>query len=227
VICRHKNAQLSKDTVIDYFGRLPVRMRDYVQHLVVLPDAAPHAVSYADTLVFWGNCAFTVFLHETGHNLDVHAFGAEYTSRFSASQLWLDEFAKDSAVVDSYAQTNQVENLAQGVVVAFADKNIPGGIGTITPAWNQIYHQYATVQWKLGDKLFQGGRCNRKFQNSAPVAANAKRSRVDAAALGPAPRYLVEGEHDFVARDGDGAREVIMSWFDDKGNVIKSEVESV
>jgi hypothetical protein len=55
------------------------------------------------------------------------------------------------------------ENFAQEVIVALFDKVVPGGIGSVSPNWNSIFHQYATVQSKLGDILIPGGTCNRKF----------------------------------------------------------------
>lgn len=55
------------------------------------------------------------------------------------------------------------ENFAQEVIVALFDKVVPGGLGTVSPNWNNIFHQYATVQSKLGDILIPGGTCNRKF----------------------------------------------------------------
>jgi hypothetical protein len=55
------------------------------------------------------------------------------------------------------------ENFAQEVIVALFDKVVPGGIGTIVPNWNDIFHQYATVQAVMGDMLIPGGYCNRRF----------------------------------------------------------------
>jgi hypothetical protein len=55
------------------------------------------------------------------------------------------------------------ENFAQEVIVALFDKVVPNGLGSVSPNWNSIFHQYATVQSKLGDILIPGGTCNRKF----------------------------------------------------------------
>lgn len=43
---------------------------------------------------------------------------------------------------------------------------MPGGIGTVEPNWNAIFHQYATAQDALGDNIIPGGRCRNRFPNA-------------------------------------------------------------
>ncbi|KAL8991624.1 MAG: hypothetical protein Q9169_007808, partial [Polycauliona sp. 2 TL-2023] len=58
---------------------------------------------------------------------------------------WTNEYNQDSAVPDPYAQTNQVENVAQNTAVTTYERNVPGGFFGLNPNANRIFHQYATV----------------------------------------------------------------------------------
>lgn len=93
---------------------------------------------------------------------------------------------------DDYAQTNQIEvhyflfmsmqsfsfldsnllsqNVAQNTVVSVYDKVVPGGFGSAQPNWNNIFHQYATLQWKAGNQIIPGGTCDRHLINSETVS---------------------------------------------------------
>lgn len=55
-------------------------------------------------------------------------------------------------------------------MVGVYDKAVPGGIGNIEPNWNAIFHQYATYQGYLGDKIIAGGSCANRFDDTPPVA---------------------------------------------------------
>jgi hypothetical protein len=61
--------------------------------------------------------------------------------------------------------TDNAENFAQEVIVGLFDKVVPGGIGSLVPNWNDIFHQYATVQAVAGDRIIPGGTCNRFFED--------------------------------------------------------------
>jgi len=104
--------------------------------------------------------------------------------------------------------------LADMVIVALADKVIPGGIGTTVSSWDQIFHGYATLQWQLGDVLIPGGTCGHRRSDSPPVAVATKRSRV-----GPAPDVSPRGDVEiipaqetntmiFVSENEDGTHDV-------------------
>jgi len=73
----------------------------------------------------------------------------------------------DSAVSDGYAAHNQVENFAQEFVIALFDVNVPGGIGTVQPSWNSIFHQYFTIREFLAPEriLNPDGRCTFRWEN--------------------------------------------------------------
>ena len=116
------------------------------------------------------NGDLTVFIHETGHSLDL--LGAYPEKPLSSSKLWLEQYAKDSHVPDPYSQTNQLEDLAQNTVVAAYDLNVDGGLGTVEPKWREVYHQFHTIeteQKKSANMLVSGGVCTRRLHNSKPV----------------------------------------------------------
>ena len=64
----------SQNDMVDLWGRVPVRMRDYVRHLVALPGQRS-AGSNGDNIAFNGPAnVISIFVHETGHSLDSHAY---------------------------------------------------------------------------------------------------------------------------------------------------------
>ncbi|TFA97825.1 hypothetical protein CCMA1212_010433 [Trichoderma ghanense] len=189
--CRHKDSPLSELTILDIFGRLPVRMRSFVRHLVFLPGDKS-AGSNGDNVLMRGAVDVTVFAHEIGHSLDSHAFDPSYGVPFSTGSVWISNYNLDSAVPDPYAQTSQQENFAQETVVSLYDKVVPGGIGTIQPNWQAIFHQYATLEGYIGDVIIPGGTCTHRLADSPPVqmSSSAKRRR----ALGPKPHVALSPE---------------------------------
>ncbi|KAL7917761.1 hypothetical protein ACQKWADRAFT_305971 [Trichoderma austrokoningii] len=183
--CRHKDSPLSQIDIIDLFGRIPVRMRDFIRHFVFIPGAAS-AGSSGDNTLMVGNVEITVFIHEIGHSLDSHAFNPSYGVPFSTSNIWISNYNLDSAVTDDYAQTSQQENFAQETVVSVYDKVVPGGIGRIQPNWKAIFHQYATLQGYIGDTIIPGGTCVNRLTDSQPVPmGNSAKFRRN---LGPKPK---------------------------------------
>ncbi|KAL8864855.1 MAG: hypothetical protein Q9174_007190 [Haloplaca sp. 1 TL-2023] len=183
IICYHKNSPVTLDNFIRVFGRVPVHTRQFVRHAVTVPNGGG-AYNLGGDLLFYGGSMgnLNVHIHEAAHSLDARAFK---DSRLSASQKWLSEYAQDSAVPDPYAQTNQIENVAQNTVITTYQRNVPGGFFGINPNANKIFHQYATVdteQREAGNLLVKGGSCTSRLTNSEPVPVNGAASRINAAA---------------------------------------------
>ncbi|KAF8428524.1 hypothetical protein EV426DRAFT_543398 [Tirmania nivea] len=170
IFCRHNKAPVSQIDMINIFGRMPVRMRQYVRHMLAVPGVIS-AGSSGDNIVLKGTGPnlMTVFVHETAHSMDSHAIPAT-TAPFHDSPPWIEAVNQDSAISDSYAQTNQGENFAQETVIALFDKVVPGGIRSVQPNWRAIFHQYATAQGWLGDQILPGGTCQKRLANSAPIS---------------------------------------------------------
>ncbi|KAM7211034.1 hypothetical protein V8F06_013582 [Rhypophila decipiens] len=189
--CRHKNAGASEIDMIDIFGRLPVRMRSYIRHFMATPglnDGAAAFIYQNGDVVFEDRPQLATFVHEVSHSLDFNGL-KQYGSPFSSTGIWKDNFWADKASVSDYSKTNWVEHFAEVGVIGVYDKVVPGGIGTIQPNWNDVFHQYATYQGYLGDKILPGGTCRDRFANSAPVTKSGKRKmiRAEAALLGEKP----------------------------------------
>lgn len=185
VFCRHTAATISEITIIDQFGRLPVRMRQYMRHMVFLPGP-DHGGSTGDNTVIWGGGLITLFVHEIAANLDSHGFPSQYLP-FSSSQVWNDAFNQDTNVLDTMAQTSATESFLQALVIALFDKVVPGGIGTVEPNWRAVFHQYATIQGYIGNIIIPGGTCDPSIRlaNSPAVAmGGSKKTRRN---LGPKP----------------------------------------
>ncbi|KAA8649363.1 uncharacterized protein ATNIH1004_005264 [Aspergillus tanneri] len=167
VLCRHKDSPVDLVTTVDIFGRLPVRMRDWVRHVMTVPGN-DYAFNLNGNIVFSGRTStnMDVAIHETGHSLDLLK---AYGEVLSSSQTWIDNYNQDSNVPDNYAQSSQIENVAQNTVVSVFDKIVPGGFGSVQPNWHNIFHQYATLKSKAGDLILPGGQCDRRLKDSSPI----------------------------------------------------------
>lgn len=118
------------------------------------------------------NGDLTVFIHETGHSLDL--LGAYPDKPLSSSSNWTAKYALDSHVPDPYSQTNKLEDVAQNTVVAAYNLNVPGGFGSVEPKWREVQHQFGTIvgeQRVAGNLLVRGGTCVRRLANSKAVQA--------------------------------------------------------
>ncbi|KAJ4147525.1 hypothetical protein LMH87_002037 [Akanthomyces muscarius] len=178
VFCRHKDSPLSKKDMTELFGRMPVRMRQFIRHIIALPGQRS-AGSSGDNIQMNGDVEITVFIHETGHSLDSHAFDPKLGAPFSNGKAWTDAYNKDSAVTDDYAQTSQQENFAQETVVSVYDKNVKGGIGKIQPNAQAIRNAYTTLEKYIGNIIIPGGVCTHRLENSPSVPkADSARTRL-------------------------------------------------
>ncbi|KAL5339728.1 hypothetical protein BJX70DRAFT_397440 [Aspergillus crustosus] len=170
VFCRHHDAQVSLDQMIDNFGRLPVRLRDMVRTQIAVPSDGTGAYAYSDLgdIVYTGNMGrlIRIWIHEIGHVID-RTEGVDHD--YSSTDAWLNEYNQDSYVCDKYGQSNNAENFAEETLVALFDKVVPGGINSLAPNSNDIYHQYTAVQKIAGDRIIPGGTCSRHFADDRTV----------------------------------------------------------
>ncbi|KAL9613819.1 MAG: hypothetical protein Q9167_001666 [Letrouitia subvulpina] len=193
VVCHHKDAQSSLDDLIAVFGRLPVHTRQFVRHVIALPDDGAWAYNSGGNIAMFADVIHdnpAVFLHEAGHSLDLlNAYLPDQA--LSSSQNWIDNYNQDSNVPDNYAQSNQVENVAQNTVVDTFNLVVDGGFASVQPNYQAIFHQFATVDTKqreAGDLLVPGGSCTSRLTNSAPVEiGGGAKSRVKARMLKEKP----------------------------------------
>ncbi|KAK4217764.1 hypothetical protein QBC37DRAFT_479401 [Rhypophila decipiens] len=177
VFCRHKDSPTSQTDMINQFGRLPVKMRNYVRHVISIPTGGgAHAWSGVGDIMIRGAVttaqALTVWIHEIAHCIDNHN-GPGGTSDFSATSTWLTAFNADTAVPDGYATTSQAENFAQNTVVALYDRlnTLTGGIwGQPYDVW-KIQNQFTAVETKLGSQLLPGGTCSRGIYSGVTVSS--------------------------------------------------------
>lgn len=113
VVCRCSDAQMTLETALDRFGRIPVGLRRWVATLQVMGDTSPHAytLSTGDIHMF-GDISEEAWLHEATHTMD---FAAPNT--LSGQDAWRDAVRNDSCVPDNYAGTNAMEDFAQVSVI--------------------------------------------------------------------------------------------------------------
>ena len=159
------------DTLTDLFGRLPVHMRQWVRHVILLPAPATWAYNQGGNIAIFHTVEgdLELFLHETGHSLDL--LGAYPEKPLSSSNYWLTQYDLDSNTCDPYSQTNQVENVAQNTVVGTFNENVPKGYCGVEKKCKNNFHQYATLQTEAdlaapGKILVPGGVCTHRLDNS-------------------------------------------------------------
>ncbi|KAJ6489016.1 hypothetical protein C8R45DRAFT_250294 [Mycena sanguinolenta] len=113
VVCRCADADMTMDTVLDRFGRVPVGLRRYAGTVVVLTDSSPHAytLTTGDTH-FFADCEMDTWVHEFTHSYDFAAATWQ-----SSAPGWTEALAADSCVPDDYSLTNELEDFAQVSVI--------------------------------------------------------------------------------------------------------------
>ncbi|KAL8872111.1 MAG: hypothetical protein Q9174_002200 [Haloplaca sp. 1 TL-2023] len=173
IMCRHNSSPDPLGNMVDLFGRLPVKTRQYVRHMIALPDPnGGHAYNSNGNIAMFNriNGDLTVFIHEAARPLDL--LGAYPDKPLSSSANWINDYNQDTHVPDPYAQANQVENVVQNTVVDSYNLNMPGLFESVEPGWQKIFHQFATVQTpqrNAGNFLVPGGTCSLRLANSASV----------------------------------------------------------
>ncbi|KAJ6578141.1 hypothetical protein B0H19DRAFT_985677 [Mycena capillaripes] len=115
VVCRCSDAQMSMDTVLDRFGRVPVGLRRYAGTIVVLADSPPHAYTLTTgDSHFFGDCSMDAWIHEM-----MHAFDFALPTRQTSAPGWDAALAADSCVPDVYSLVNEIEDFAQVGLITF------------------------------------------------------------------------------------------------------------
>ncbi|KAL4875670.1 hypothetical protein BJY04DRAFT_201363 [Aspergillus karnatakaensis] len=184
VFCRHKDAESSIQTAASTFGKVPAGIRDWTRHVMLLPSSDGNG-AFNDrngNVVFFGEKNVNVYLHETGHSLDVlKGFDGVETNK---NPTYLNAYAFDSHVPDNYAQTNHIENVAQNTVIAVYDINVPGGFPGANKDFDKIMHQNTAVKAIYGDVLKTGGKCGKRLEPSETIVFARNRKRDGAGAFG-------------------------------------------
>ena len=205
ILCRHTASPDPLVNFIENFGRIPVRARSHVKGAISLPETTAgqnHAYNDNGYIASFSRLdashrdrsSLTMFIHETGHSLDAGAF---LDSPLSSHEKWDMEYNHDSKVVDSYAASNFLEDVAQNVVIAIYDLVVPGGFAKVNKGWKGIQHQLALVkreQRDAGNLLVPGGRCTKRLKNSKPVQIGSKKDRKTAKRGQPLPPNVDLGD---------------------------------
>ncbi|KAF5375904.1 hypothetical protein D9615_008167 [Tricholomella constricta] len=137
--------------MVDAFGRLPVRYRQW------------------KSFFFKDSYIPTIWVHESTHLVDALAIPVN-GARFSQSQTWIDAINLDPKVPDPYSNTNVVEDFAQVANMAMFDRVSPNGISSVEPNWVEVFHQLASAELILSDNVLPGGFCTRRWADSTIVA---------------------------------------------------------
>ncbi|KLU85095.1 hypothetical protein MAPG_04127 [Magnaporthiopsis poae ATCC 64411] len=188
VFCREKKSKASDKDLADSFGKMPVRSRSYVRHVIGLagrPDIkfAGLWTGPGSDIILVDKPDIKVMVHELMHAVD-HMAMAKHTGGtmkpLSGTNLWRSEWAKDPKTVTPYASNGWSDNFAEVGVYALYDKTVPGGLGAIQPKFADVQHQIRTLQKYAGQTMIPGGSCSARIQPSKAVlksAAGGRRKR--------------------------------------------------
>ncbi|KAK3331803.1 hypothetical protein B0T19DRAFT_438686 [Cercophora scortea] len=183
-VCRHVNAKESWRTILQTLGKVPVGMRQYASHIVILAEPHPeHWGAYVMgtvITVFPGSFTLGVLMHEFSHILDLVVLQPyvadlkEYPpgTSFSATRQWAEAIGNDTAVPTDYARTNVVEDFADVGRWAISDLVHRGGVGKYTRGWVGFKHQMYVYERLLCNIIFPKKEvCTiRAYDTSDPVA---------------------------------------------------------
>ncbi|CBF89557.1 hypothetical protein AN0402.2 [Aspergillus nidulans FGSC A4] len=205
LFCRHRDVEVDIATAAETFSKLPVKVRDWVRQILLMPGANS-AFAINGNVAFFGTTGSNVdvMIHESAHGLDGFAAFGE---NLSSSDGFLAAYDADTHVPDNYARSSQAENVAQNTVVAVYDKNVPGGFPGVQEQYTAILNQYSYIQDKAGDALVPGGTCDRHLENSEIVVlSSAANTTVSRARRGMAARWKVpqtefKGEYSNVVKE--------------------------
>ncbi|OTA97535.1 hypothetical protein M434DRAFT_65490 [Hypoxylon sp. CO27-5] len=188
VMCRLKTSKIDACTIAEFFGKMPLGMREFVRHIIVLKPKDLHgaaAISRGDNIeVSEDSWRLYILAHEMSHSLDSHVSipGVTQTGQggLSASQTWKLQFSQDSATVTEYARTLWSEDLAETGILALYDTVVPGGVATLSNSSHSVYHQYTTYQKYYGDIITPGSKsgCTSRLPDSQMVTWDDSGSRI-------------------------------------------------
>ncbi|KAI1408249.1 hypothetical protein F5Y13DRAFT_112537 [Hypoxylon sp. FL1857] len=167
-MCRLKDSKIDACTMAEYFGKMPLGMREFNRHIVMLKPGdlnGAAAASCGDNIeISEDSWRLYILAHEMSHSLDSHVSIDGVTEAgqggLSVSQTWKQQFSQDSAAVTEYARTLWSEDLAETGILALYDTVVPGGADSLSNNSHSIYHQYSTYQKYYGDIITPGKKSN-------------------------------------------------------------------
>ncbi|KAI1104033.1 hypothetical protein F4804DRAFT_352504 [Jackrogersella minutella] len=182
VMCRLRDAKVNATTMADVFGRMPLGMRQYVRHVIVIKQkdtGSAAAWNFGDTITLSEDCYLHyIFAHEISHSLDSHVEAPHVTKPgqggLSISLYWAQQFILDDATISEYARTQWSENLAETGIIALYNMVVPGGVFNLKTDPRHVFHQFATYQTYYGDLITPGSKmkCNMRLPDSKVVVWN-------------------------------------------------------
>ncbi|KAF2011903.1 hypothetical protein BU24DRAFT_485210 [Aaosphaeria arxii CBS 175.79] len=158
--CFHSKAELDPEDIFQIWGMIPVQMRSYTRHLIVLPAEAENHSSKSsavwndrDDIYIKGRPSMHEFLVAVAKSADLHGFPGIKDAYHNTTE-WLEAYNKDSAVPSTIAQISQAENIAVHIAIALFDIRVPGGISSVLPGWRDIGNQQKQITKAAHPDLF-------------------------------------------------------------------------
>lgn len=129
-LCRHKDANMTLSTLGNVHGKIPVKARGLVPHLLLVPGTE-HLYRTDEILVMGGRPNFSALMHQVGRAIDENCPFPGKTRRCSDTDAWRNAFDRDTYVVDDIARTSQAANFAQIVLHTILNLNFPTGLSSM------------------------------------------------------------------------------------------------
>ncbi|KAK8069973.1 hypothetical protein PG994_006589 [Apiospora phragmitis] len=167
ILCYHKDSETSIQNIAKQFGRIPIQMREWVKHVVTIPDTMGWAYMDKGNTVYMrpSDAMQTTMVHETAHAVDLN--GGYGGAALSGSALWAANYAQDTHVPDDYSRTDTVEDIAQTPSSPSSTRTSRG------PTYATIITQ--ARNFGRGNSMLVPGEnvaCAHRMPNSQPVAIN-------------------------------------------------------
>lgn len=138
--CRHKDAAMSLNKMGDMNGKLPIKTRLLIPHILTLPGDE-RLYRENDLLVMGGNPSFVTILHQAGRAIDESCPFPGKASRCSDTESWLNAFGRDTYVVDDIARASQADNFAQIAIHSMFNLNFPTGLSSLNTDTNGMTNE--------------------------------------------------------------------------------------
>ncbi|KAK4230727.1 hypothetical protein QBC38DRAFT_468667 [Podospora fimiseda] len=178
VICRCKDSPMSVQDIANDLGRIPVKARQWINHIGTFSAPECSAYSGGNHVVVLGDCLdrASVTIHEVAHSLDGWAlYSAQNGQQYSSTTEWHDIISNDMYVADNYAKARWSESWAQVAVMAAYHHNIGSiwdlEVDYMTGQLNKVIEQTEGLL-----KFVEGRICDRHWPQE-PVVCMGDRAR--------------------------------------------------
>lgn len=159
-----------RNVTAEYFARIPVGMRKWVRHVVALPadnHGGSDAIYDGDNIIIKGYPSLHDIIAAVARAVAVHGY-ARY-GPFWKTYEWEEAYNLDSAVLNSFSQQSQEENLKQMTVLSLYGAQNPNLVSNRVPEFHKVINMYNAIQGAARENTFtvvKGWNCPERLMDS-------------------------------------------------------------